>query len=181
MVEKIQSYFDIDPQLFHEKKKKSQLLLINIANLNGIQPPEEYSESKNKKIEELYRAYQTMGNPAQLTRDFPIICCAVPNLEVTNPMFEQSLAEIIPDTEYNMAIIDGHHRVRYGPKYGVCDFYCSVNSLSQTLLNIKKLRKLDCQVAPEEYYRALLHGMSTTIEGFAQKGHPHSIIPMKLA
>lgn len=180
MVEKVKSYFDIDPQLFKEKKT-SQLMLVNIGNLNGIQPPDEYSEAKNKKIKELYKIYQELGNPMQLTRDFPIICCAVPNLEVADPMFIQSLSEIIPDAEYNLAIIDGHHRVRYGPKYGVRDFYCSVYSLSQTLLNMKKLKKLDCQVKPEEYYKILIHGMSTTIEAFGHRGYSHSMIPVKLA
>ncbi len=180
MVEKVQSYFDIDPQLFEEKQKKNQLLIINIAHLNGIQPPDEYSEAKNKKIEELYKAYQAMGNSTQLTRDFPIICCAVPNLKVADPMFEQVLLELIPDTEYNLAIIDGHHRVRYGPKYGVDNFYCLVYPLSQILLHMKNLRKLDHRITPEEYYHMLLHGMSTTIEAFGHRGHSHSIIPVKI-
>jgi len=179
MLEKVRSYFDIDPQLFDERKRKNQLVVVNIANLNGIQPPDEYSEAKNKKIKELYKIYQEMGNPQQLTIDFPIICCAVPNLGVEDIMFGQALSELIPDTEYNLAIIDGHHRVRYGPKYNVSDFYCSVYSLSQTLLNMKKLKKLDCQVIPEEYYKMLLKGMSSTISAFAQRGYSHTMIPVR--
>ncbi len=181
MVEKVKSYFDIDPQLFGEKHKVSELLVVNIGYLNGIQPPVEYTEEKRKKIEELYRIYIEMGDINLLTRDFPVISCAVPNLNVTDSLFDLALMELIPDIDYNLAIIDGHHRVRYGPKYGIRDFYCSVYSLTQTLLNLKKQRKIDINITPKEYYKMLLGGMATTIDAFAHRGYSRSIIPVKLA
>lgn len=180
MAEKIQSYFDIDPQLFKERQKKTRLTIVNIANLNGIQPLSEYSVSKGEKIEELYKSYANMGNVAQLTRDFPVTCCAVPSMVVSDPDFELALTELTQDAGYYLAIIDGHHRVRYGPKFGVTDFYCSVFSLSQTLLHLKKNRKLASSVSPEGYYKMLIHGMSTTIESFSQHGYTHSMVPIKL-
>jgi len=180
MVLKIESYFDIDPQLFGEKRNKSQLMKVNIANLNGIQPLDEYSEKKTERINALYKEYEKLGNAAQLSRDFPITCCAVPNLNIHDSMFISSLTEFIPETEYILAIIDGHHRVRNGPKHGITDFCCSIHTLSDALFSMKKLKKLNSYVSPEEYYKMLMHGMSTTIEAFEHRGYMHKIMPVKL-
>jgi len=75
-------------------------LIIPINFMAGRQPTFEYA---SKKINTIANEYQTHG-PTYL-REYPIWLCALPI-----------------QAGFQLVIYDGHHRVRYGPKYGITHF-----------------------------------------------------------
>lgn len=174
------SYFSVDPIQFKEGLVHWQAKWINIAFLNGIQLPDEYSNKKRRLIENLYGEYQQISAPNNLTLDFPIICCAIPCATPDDITFNIGSASLVQDMDYYLAILDGHHRVRYGPKFGVKEFYCAIYPLSQSLLQMKKLNRIDSSTNLGEYYNDLIHNISTVLASFSQKGYKHTITPLKI-
>jgi len=58
---------------------------------------------------------------------WPVIACAVPVRSEGDPDFDKN-----PDGLYCITTLDGHHRIRYAPKYRIFEARTVVLTLSQT-------------------------------------------------
>lgn len=102
-------YHEIDPPIaYKEILEKDEYVATGYfirPFLNPIQPPSEYSRSKRKDVENLFKK-----KGIQTFQEYPLLLCALP-LTGRYP-----LSEIEPNMEYRVVILDGHHRVRHLPK-----------------------------------------------------------------
>lgn len=82
---------------------------INRAYLFGRQPPGEFSDYKRRRVENALRK-----DGIQYLEEHPIIACTIPISEETA-----------------IAILDGHHRVRYSGKFNITYIPTLLYSLEQ--------------------------------------------------
>lgn len=119
-------YFSKDPNtLLKEIKQELYVSMLHVYFLFGSQTLNEYSQKKRKKVEANYRQFG-----GDLLDDFPIIVTALP-CDLNNSLLYEDIFEGV---EYMLVLLDGHHRVRYGPKYGIRDFPSVILTPSQTAL-----------------------------------------------
>ena len=85
--------------------KSCRRVILPIEILLGVQKPNEYIGSKTARVLKSYKAY---GATAVLNKYPPIIC------EVSN------------NGTSSFFIVDGHHRIRLAPKFGIKSIPCLV-------------------------------------------------------
>jgi hypothetical protein len=146
-------YFSKDPNKSIEKIK-GEILFVDAPHycFFGTQPNTEYSRKKEVLIK---RLLSTNGRDF-LTRH-PVIATAVPiNIDSPTDFYEN------PFDAYRLVLLDGHHRVRFAPKYGILSVPTAILSLSQTA----QAYKIDSVSKMNEI---LNHWTNETLASFSKK------------
>jgi hypothetical protein len=116
-------YFSKDPNKIIGEIK-GEILFVDVPHycFFGTQPITEYSQKKETLVK---RLLSTNGKDF-LTR-CPVISTALPvNINSPNDFYDN------PHDVYQLVLLDGHHRVRFAPKYGILSIPTTILSLSQT-------------------------------------------------
>ncbi len=120
-------YFSKDPQtLLTEVKEQPHRGVIPIDVLYGTQALTEYSNKKRRQVEINYH-----NHGKALLEQFPIITTAIPCADCNDL---DLFTSIFPDVKYSVVLLDGHHRVRYGPLFGIRHFPAIILSPLQTTI-----------------------------------------------
>ncbi len=122
------------------------------SQLFGLQERHEFSASEEKRVK---RGYASFG-PAYLETN-PIIVCAFPS--GISHTYEPE--EIESGKQYSLLIVDGHHRVRFGPTRAVREFPAYILPVAQTL-------KLYEHVGSRESIESLQGAANAAIDSFSR-------------
>lgn len=111
----MERYQQLDPSsLLKELSGPYAYTAVHIRCLYGIQPMSEYSKRKKLAVEEEYKE-----RGISFLLDFPIIVMALPRFSLVDYSNLDVFSCLLPNEPYSLAIHDGHHRVRSGPKFDI--------------------------------------------------------------
>lgn len=130
-------------------------MIIPQRYLFSRQGHDEYGQSKRKKVELEFKR-----NPNYM-EDNPVI--------VSILQYENSTV---------IAIIDGHHRVRYAPKYGIKDIPCVVLSIEELVYTLNKSETKRNHVTAESARKKIEQEILLAQESFVRRGMPESKLPL---
>lgn len=116
---------------------------------------DEYGQSKRKKVELEFRR-----NPHYMDEN-PVIVSVL--------QYKNSTV---------IAIIDGHHRVRYAPKYGVKDIPCVVLDIEELVYTLNKSETERNNVTADSAKEKIEQEILLAQESFVRKGIPDSKLPL---
>jgi len=151
-------YFSRDPRALIEKIE-GPVLIADVPRhcFFGTQPLSEYSKKKREGIEELFRE-----KGLEFLKQNPVIACALPLKRNTpNLDFYQNPAGV-----YQLALLDGHHRVRYAPLYGINVIPTVILSLSQTAKMYNKNDPLEMAFILDRWIEDTMASFSRVIRDF---------------
>lgn len=122
-----------------------QKLIVPRTYLFGTQELSEYSQAKRKQV---IREFEQHGE--KYMQENPVI--------VLGHTFEKGI---------QLIIIDGHHRVRYAPKFGIVNIPCLIVD-SKTLTAVINKTK-DTNIDPEEFSLKTLQNVANALNSFDQR------------
>lgn len=127
-------YFSKDPQKIVEKVIGDIIIAqVPRACFVGAQRIDEYSRKKEQRVKKLFEV-----EGENFLKKWPVVTCALP---LTHGSSEMDFYNN-PDASYSLVLLDGHHRVRFAPIYGIDEIPTIILSLTQTA-NAYKVDTLD--------------------------------------
>lgn len=120
-----------DPRVSREELIKGDLpkLLVPRNALYGIQTIYEYSTKKRLHLNRDFKG-KPIAEIFDILSEHPVHAVAIPHFG--SP--EVSYVELLDNIPYSLAVIDGHHRIRYSPK--------SIKSIPTTIFTTKQALRI---------------------------------------
>lgn len=116
-------YFSRDPNKLVEKID-GQITIASVS-LDCFSPTQRFDEFLIKKEKRVKSHFEEEG--IEFMQKWPVIACALPVTFNNDPDFDKN-----PNGLYYITTLDGHHRIRYAPKYRIFVAPTIILTLSQT-------------------------------------------------
>jgi len=117
-------YFSKDPSKIVERVS-GEITVAQVPHnfFLGVQRVDEYSRKKEEGVRKLFKE-----KGSEFLKQWPVVTCALP---LTHCSPELDFYDN-PSADYNIVLLDGHHRVRYAPIFGIDVVPAIILTLTQT-------------------------------------------------